>query len=158
MNGLRKFAALAVFGIVTAGFTGNAQADEIRVRLDNYLNPSAHSYAGSVGPITVYIRFENEVYNWGSMTKTLNSISGSHDYVFNVSGKDAYDIEVITITMWSTDLFILDQLELYTEGGSRITYWGVDNDAGYCFSSEGADGDNHHCHDDTARTSRAFNR
>jgi hypothetical protein len=144
---------LMALSVAALNFAGTARAD-VTIRVDNYLNPSAYQYAGSYDTLEVCIYttgvdwppYQFAPDGWRCRSRVVSSLSGTHDFEFNEGKNDAGQVKKVGIRIHGPDLFIVDQWEMFSEGGdTAVESRGVDNEEGYCLSTDDNDFSNSHC-------------
>jgi hypothetical protein len=140
--------AIAAFSLLTLGLSTEAYAlpSRVYVRVDNHTNPSGYSNAKSTGTLTVCVTSQYDVRRCKS--KVLEVIASDWDFAFDVTA----GVTAVTSVEMNfnqpgdiRDLLVVDQVLLTDGSHNAWRTWGVDNETGWCFSSDPGDFDNSHC-------------
>lgn len=153
---LNRFVAALAFCVAATGMMGSAQAAGFSVRLDCHGTNGLPSWAPTSDTITVSARI-NGFYNvLGSVTPGASWCNGEDEIYFSFAAFSAADVDRIRVTTDGDNSFWIDQVILRdtTTGGER--HWGVDNNVGYCASTNFADGAYSYCQGAIAKATWYF--
>jgi hypothetical protein len=146
----RYFSLLSLFTLLLAlGFTGSAAARGFGVRVDCRGNGGNPTWAPTSDLVIVMVMINGEWFGVrsGPLTKCTDDRSNS----FYIDAFEAKDITQIAVINYGADAFWMDDLEIWYGNFERLAWSaGVDNNVGYCLSTEKSDGNSAYCHDGTA--------
>lgn len=155
MNSVSKFASLFALAIGALGFAGTAKADFV-IRVDNFLNPSAYAYASSPDAVEVCVTtvaisfnpYQHAINGTWCVSRALTSISGTHDFSFATGGLNDYiRISKVSFRINGANQLIVDQWLVLDPQRGEGAVFGVDNEFGWCLSTNSADFTDSHCGD-----------
>ncbi len=156
----KKLIALAAFVlcIATTGFANGAFAAGFGVKIDCHGDDGYPRWSESNGPIIITAQVNNA---WITLTRNLvitNSMCTVEDGVFVTYPAFSWDIvQKIKIENTSTDGLFMDRVFLTNSSGTIKDSWGVDNNIGYCLSTEAEDPESWaYCWNATFYPSRTF--
>ncbi len=137
MKQLSQLLAICAFAVVSAGFTANAQASHAMLRIDTKLT-HGHAYAASGSNVTLCLRDGSTGQEWCTGA-TINRVTNKFDVIF--TPVRAQDVTGVRIIIHGNDMLIVDQWEIRSANGVALyASSGVDNDVGWCFSTDPGDG------------------
>jgi len=144
-----NYLASAAFALATLGMGAAAHASTIKIRVDNRTNPSGYENAKSTGTLTVCISVDT-VPGSQCASKVLEVVASNWDFIFSApGGLNAMNVNTVTLNFHApgdtADLLVVDQVEVIDDGGNEQWDRGVDNEEGWCFSSDQGDFSNSHC-------------
>ena len=136
--------------LASVGLTNSAKADFV-IRLDNSPNPTGYpTFTSTTNTIKVYVTTDGNA-SWQLVdSQVLDTVSGTHDFCW-VGTEQDFNITGVKITTNGDNWFWLDQFEIWSSNDSDCHAdiedheEGVDNQNGYCFSTDSADGDSAYC-------------
>jgi hypothetical protein len=144
MRNLVVFVALVGAALFLPVFTSEAAAQNpFWVRLDNSSNGGSVPWAATSSSVTVRVYVYNQATPWSTRTRVLNTISGAHDFFFDLPKILVRDVTRVDVVITGTDMFWLDQIEIVNMAGAALWRHGADNMQGWCFSTDPNDADPH---------------
>ena len=142
LSRLMTIGALAALATGVAAQAGAQSVPTVAVvQIDNQLNPSKDSVAKSSNPICVVLILADG--GSAAQCQVLNSVKSNWQFPIGVP---AFLVRQVVVEATGNDMFIIDKMTLFNgDNGQKIQQWGVDNETGYCLSTDPSDGTNSHC-------------
>jgi hypothetical protein len=144
---------LFVSALVVACAAGTAQqalADSTLIRLDNLPSPSnAVSSPQTDDNVCVWVMQDGHSLWTLVECRPLGTVSNYHDYCIGIGD---WNIDQIKVTIDGNNAFWLDQMQVFafynnvcTGGWLHVADFGIDNNVGYCLSTDSGDYSNAAC-------------
>jgi hypothetical protein len=146
----RVFAAFA-FALALAGVGGSAHASGFAVKIDCHGSNNLPDWAHTTNTITVKALIRGFYNTIGTFVPTQAQCAQEDQIRFGFAAFSGFDVESIQFSTNGSNVFWLDEFVLGDIDTRTEWRWGIDNNVGFCFSTQPADGQNSFCSGAAAR-------
>jgi hypothetical protein len=159
MNIAKLFAPVAVISLGFLGLASDASADAagFKVKIDCHGTNGLPTWSETTNNVKIIAYVNGYPITLRSPAPVTPAQCNVEDGItVSYAAFSAPDVDKIIVSIDGSDAFWMDNVTLVNYDGKTEKKWGVENNVGYCISTNSADGANAYCLDGKSPASKTF--